>query len=124
MTSQPGRIAQAAADAASASAKATYVGGALSAVGGMALSNEIIAVAGLVLAILGWATQVWFGVRRDHREAEEHGLKMEEIRARMGKTPGAPRTATPATRPGCCGTDGSASRASMAARCTCGTRPR
>lgn len=79
------QVAQAVSDAASASAaKSTYVGGALSAVGGLALSNEIIALAGLVLALAGWLTQLYFSIRRDYREAEEHALRMTEIRRRMG----------------------------------------
>lgn len=84
MNSNTERVAQVATEAASATAaKATYMGGALSAVGGIALSNEVIALAGLALAIMGWVTQVWFGVRRDHREDEKHRLEMAEIRARM-----------------------------------------
>lgn len=91
MTGHTERVSQVASDAASASsAKATYAGGALSAVGGIALSNEMIALAGLVLAIMGWATQLWFGIRRDHREAEEHVLRMDEIRDRMARAKAAP----------------------------------
>lgn len=77
------RLSHAASEAATAAAaKATYAGGALSAVGGLALSNEAVALIGLVLAGAGWLTQVYFSVRRDRREAEEHELRMQEIRRR------------------------------------------
>lgn len=78
------QVAQTVSEAASGTAaKATYAGGALSAVGGMALSNEAIALIGVALAVMGWVTQVYFGLRRDKREAEEHDLKMIEIRDRV-----------------------------------------
>lgn len=79
------RMAHAASEAAATTAaKATYAGGALSAVGGIALSSETIALIGLVLALLGWVTQVYFSVRRDRREAEEHDLRVLELRSRIG----------------------------------------
>lgn len=78
------RIASAAADAAASSAaKATYAGGALSAVGGVALSSEAIALVGLALALAGWLTQVYFGLRRDRRDAELHALDVKARRRRM-----------------------------------------
>ena len=84
MTANAERAAQLAADAASATAaKATYAGGALSAVGGIALSSELIALAGLGLALLGWFTQLYFGLRRDRRETSEHDLKVEDLRAHI-----------------------------------------
>lgn len=92
MNTNSERLATAAAEAASATAaKTTFFGGTLSAVGGIALSSEIIAIAGLALAGLGWATQVYFSYVRDKREAyfahrhdvrehEEHELKMTKLK--------------------------------------------
>jgi hypothetical protein len=78
------QVAQVAADAAASSAaKANYVGGALSAVGGLALNSEVIALMGLTLAAMGWMTQLYFSRRRDRRDEEEHELKMQILKEQL-----------------------------------------
>lgn len=54
----------------------TY-GGGMSAVAAWSLSwPEVAAITGAVIAVLGFAVQVWATVRRDRREAELHRVRM------------------------------------------------
>lgn len=56
----------------------TYGGGA-SAVAAWGLSwPEMAAVVGAVIAVLGFAVQVWAAVRRDRREQELHRRRMSD----------------------------------------------
>lgn len=72
----------AAAAAASAASKATYVGAAGSGLGWLTHS-ELLGLAGLLLALCGFAVNAWVSWRRDRREASEHLMLAREHAARM-----------------------------------------
>jgi len=55
------------------SGKATYAGSATT-LGGWAISNEIVALVGLVLAVLGFIVNLIFKIREDRRQVEAHEL--------------------------------------------------
>ena len=55
------------------SGKATYAGSATT-LGGWAISNEIVALVGLVLAVLGFIVNLIFKIREDRRRVEAHEL--------------------------------------------------
>lgn len=55
-----------------------YAGGAGSVLGGLSAS-DIGVIGGLIVAVLGWATQLYFSRRRDRREREEHKVRMERL---------------------------------------------
>lgn len=57
---------------------ATYGGGASAVVFGLS-ANEIAALVGAAVAVLGLAMQWYFSRRRDRREAEYHRLRMREL---------------------------------------------
>lgn len=52
-----------------------YGGGATALIAGMSAS-ELAALAGIVIALLGWMTQIYFSRRRDRREQAEHMARM------------------------------------------------
>lgn len=73
-------IAHQAAEIASAVApKVTVAGGGVAGVGGFLLSSEGIAVAGLCIALAGFAVQAILGIRRDRREKREHEARMSKL---------------------------------------------
>ena len=52
-----------------------YGGGATAVIAGMTAS-EFAALAGIVIALLGWLTQIYFNRKRDRREQREHEARM------------------------------------------------
>lgn len=60
-----------------AAAQKWTVGGGLSAVVGGVTANQIAAIGGLVVAILGVMVQVYFKHRDDKRKAEAHKIWMQ-----------------------------------------------
>ena len=74
-------IAQAASSAAPEVAPRVTTGGAGAAAIGWVLSNEVLGVMGVLIAVAGWMT-TWFYRRRDDRRAEQlHEVKMRRLRA-------------------------------------------
>lgn len=74
-------IAQAASSAAPEVAPRVTTGGASAAALGWVLSNEVLGVIGVLIALAGWLT-TWFYRRRDDRRAEQlHEVKMRRLRA-------------------------------------------
>ena len=74
-------IAQAASSAAPEVAPRVTTGGASAAALGWVLSNEVLGVMGVLIAVAGWMT-TWFYRRRDDRRAEQlHEVKMRRLRA-------------------------------------------
>ena len=65
----------AAATAASVAGKTVMAGGATVSLGGLT-ANDWAVVGGLVVAVLGWITQLWFHHRRDRRAQREHDLRV------------------------------------------------
>lgn len=65
----------AAATAASVAGKTVMAGGAAVSLGGLT-ANDWAVVGGLVVAVLGWITQLWFHHRRDQRAQREHDLRV------------------------------------------------
>lgn len=57
---------------------ATYGGGASAVVFGLS-ANELAALVGAAVAVLGLAMQWYFSRQRDRREAEYHRLRMREL---------------------------------------------
>lgn len=57
---------------------ATY-GGAVTGIGSGLTFNEIGVAAGIVIALAGFALQVFFGWRRDRRERELHRLQKDKL---------------------------------------------
>lgn len=64
---------------AAAANKATYSGGGIAIVGGLT-ANEFAAFGGLLVAVIGLLVQVWFKAKADKRHAEEHELRMTNLR--------------------------------------------
>lgn len=60
--------------------KLTYTGGAAALWGGYT-ANEIAAFGGLIVAVIGLAVQIFFKVRADRREGEEHRIRMDVLRS-------------------------------------------
>lgn len=58
---------------------ATYGGGASAFVFGLS-ANEVAALGGLLVAIIGLCVQVFYSRRKDRRHAEEHALRMKNLR--------------------------------------------
>lgn len=54
----------------------TYGGASTAVVSGLTL-NQIGVIVGIVVGMCGLCLQVWYTVRKDRREAEEHRLKIE-----------------------------------------------
>lgn len=74
-------IAQAASSAAPEVAPRVTTGGAGAAAIGWLLSNEVLGVMGVLIAVAGWMT-TWFYRRRDDRRAEQlHQAKMRRLQA-------------------------------------------
>lgn len=68
----------AAATTASVAGKTVMAGGAAVSLGGLT-ANEWAILGGLVVAVLGWATQLWFSHRRDQRDQREHDLRVTQM---------------------------------------------
>jgi len=60
----------------------TYAGGAGSVLGGLSAS-DVGVIGGLIVAVLGWATQLYFSRRRDKREQAERADRRAVYEARM-----------------------------------------
>lgn len=58
---------------------ATYGGAGASAFGGFFVSSEGLALLGLLVAVGGFAVNLWLGLRRDRREDREHRARMREL---------------------------------------------
>lgn len=63
--------------------KTMGTGGATALAGGLT-SNEYMAIAGVILAALGFLTNLWFQHRRDKREEVEHNRRMEQMASERG----------------------------------------
>ena len=69
------------AQAASSAAPRVTTGGAGAAALGWVLSNEVLGVIGVLIALAGWLT-TWYYRRRDDRRAEQlHQAKMRRLQA-------------------------------------------
>ena len=66
-----------------ASQKATIGGGIMALFGGIT-ATELAAVGGLVLAVLGFAVNLYFQWREDRRKSEEHLLRLAAFDRRIG----------------------------------------
>lgn len=76
-------IAQAASSAAPEVAPRVTTGGAGAAALGWLLSNEVLGVMGVFIALAGWLT-TWYYRRRDDKRAQQlHEAKMRRLRARL-----------------------------------------
>ena len=74
-------IAQAASSAAPEVAPRVTTGGAGAAAIGWLLSNEVLGVMGVLIAVAGWLT-TWFYRRRDDRRADQlHQAKMRRLQS-------------------------------------------
>lgn len=74
-------IAQAASSAAPEVAPRVTTGGAGAAALGWLLSNEVLGVMGVFIALAGWLT-TWYYCRRDDKRAQQlHEAKMRRLRA-------------------------------------------
>lgn len=74
-------IALAASSAAQEVAPRVTTGGASAAALGWVLSNEVLGVIGVLIALAGWLT-TWYYRRRDDKRAEQfHRVKMRRLRA-------------------------------------------
>lgn len=71
----------------------TYAGGAGSVIGGLSAS-DVGVIGGLIVAILGWLTQVYFNARRDRRERADRADRRAEHEARMAELRGQRGAAT------------------------------
>ena len=71
------------ATAATFGTKATYTGGGTAVVGGLT-SNELLTIIGVVIAVLGFLTNLYFQARRDYREEREHERRMAQLASRPG----------------------------------------
>ena len=66
-----------------ASQKATIGGGIMALFGGI-MATELAAVGGLVLAVLGFAVNLYFQWREDRRKSEEHIIRLASFDRRIG----------------------------------------
>lgn len=66
-----------------ASQKAT-IGGSLMALFGGITATDLAAVCGLVLAVLGFAVNLYFQWREDRRKSEEHIIRLVSFDRRIG----------------------------------------
>lgn len=74
-------IAQAASSAAPGVAPRVTTGGAGAAAMGWLLSNEVLGVIGVLIALAGWVT-TWYYRRRDDKRAEQlHQAKMRRLQS-------------------------------------------
>lgn len=69
------------ATAAASASKATYTGSATTMFGWL-MSNEFIAVGGFVLAVLGFAVNLYFKIKEDRRQQRAHEAHMQDIWSR------------------------------------------
>ena len=76
---------QAAIDATTSSiaTKTTNTGSLTAIVGGLT-ANEWLAIAGAVIAVLGFFTNLYFQDRRDRREQREHERRMQLMESELG----------------------------------------
>jgi hypothetical protein len=68
------------------STKTTYAGGGTALVGGLT-ANEWLTVIGVLIAVLGFLTNLYFQHRRDKREEREHKRRMDHMASRPGDLP-------------------------------------
>jgi len=59
--------------------KVTYAGGTTAAVGGLT-ANELAAIGGLIVAVVGLAVQWYYKRKADRREAELHAERLRGLR--------------------------------------------
>lgn len=69
--------------AATLGTKATYTGGGTAVVGGLT-ANEWLTIAGVLIAVLGFFTNLYFQHRRDQREELEHQRRMAQMASERG----------------------------------------
>ncbi len=67
--------------AAATASKLTYTGGAASMTGWL-ISNELIAAGGFILAVIGFAVNLYFKVRDDRRQQTMYDAQMADIESR------------------------------------------
>lgn len=58
--------------------KVTYTGGATAFVGGLT-ANELAAIGGLIVAVVGLVVQWYYKRKADRREAEFHAVRLREL---------------------------------------------
>lgn len=61
--------------------KVTYAGGTTAFFGGLT-ANELAAIGGLIVAVLGLAVQWYYKRKADRREAEFHAERLRELRGK------------------------------------------
>ena len=64
--------------AASAASNVTYAGAGVAAVGGLT-HNDILAIAGITVAVAGFAVNWFYKYREDKRRQREHELRLQTI---------------------------------------------
>lgn len=69
--------------AAAGATKAMY-GGAGAGIGGFVMSNELLGVLGLLIALAGFAVNFYYRRKQDQREDREHQRRMRLIVTRPG----------------------------------------
>ena len=65
-------------------AQKTTIGGSIMALFGGITATELAAVGGLVLAVLGFAVNLYFQWREDRRKSEEHIIRLVSFDRRIG----------------------------------------
>lgn len=65
-------------------AQKTTIGGSLMALFGGITATDLAAVGGLVLAVLGFAVNLYFQWREDRRKSEEHIIRLASFDRRIG----------------------------------------
>ena len=71
-------------DAITAASQKATIGGSIMALFGGITATELAAVGGLVLAVLGFAVNLYFQWREDRRKSEEHLLRLAAFDRRIG----------------------------------------
>lgn len=70
--------------AVAASATKAMYGGAGASIGGLAMSNELLGVLGLLIALAGFAVNFYYRRKQDEREDREHQRRMRLIITKPG----------------------------------------
>ena len=71
-------------DAITAASQKATIGGSIMALFGGITATELAAVGGLVLAVLGFAVNLYFQWREDRRKSEEHIIRLASFDRRIG----------------------------------------
>ena len=71
-------------DAVTAASQKATIGGSIMALFGGITATELAAVGGLVLAVLGFAVNLYFQWREDRRKSEEHIIRLASFDRRIG----------------------------------------